>query len=245
MRGLPDGASLSAGVASGDGSWLLSPEDLPGLSLTPPPDWASDLSVEIAAIGIASAEGELTATASTVVVPWRSTTVQPAPSSIGDFAPHLHGRARPICECGLRILAVGRAGAICQRGLRVLAVGQLPHLRVRGSASLRSVQPAPSASAGFAFSGSVQPAPSAPVGEAFSPWDMPARRSLPLDLDEQFLSEGGPFDAFLVRDLPAGVSLSAGTYEPAMGVWVLLPHQLSGLSVLTSGGWTEDFSRSA
>jgi hypothetical protein len=29
-----------------------------------------------------------------------------------------------------------------------------------------------------------------------------------------------------------------------MGVWVLLPHQLSGLSVVTSGGWTEDFSLS-
>ena len=51
VRGLPEGARLSAGVASGDGSWLLSPADLPGLSLTPSRDRAADVSIELTAIG--------------------------------------------------------------------------------------------------------------------------------------------------------------------------------------------------
>ena len=68
--------------------------------------------------------------------------------------------------------------------------------------------------------------------------------SVPINLDPQFLGEGGSFDAYIVRDVPAGVTLSAGTYDPAMAVWVVLPHQLSGLSVVTSGGSTEEFSLS-
>jgi hypothetical protein len=87
-----------------------------------------------------------------------------------------------------------------------------------------------------------EPAPSATVGLASSAAVGPARTSIPLDLELQILREGQPFDAFILRNVPAGVSLSAGTYDPALGVWVLLPHQLTGLSVLTSGGLTEDFS---
>jgi hypothetical protein len=196
VRGLPEGASLSAGVASDEGSWLLSPADLPGLSLTPPRDWAADLSLEVAAIAIASPEGELTASTSTVFVPWRAAVGEPAPSLVGEAGPY------------------------------------------------SIVEPAPSDSAGSAFSPPVEPAPSAPVGAASSPWDEPARTSVPLDLDPQSLSEGGLFDAFIVRDLPASVSLSAGTFDPAMGVWVLLPHQLARLSVVPSCGWIEDFSLS-
>ena len=196
VRGLPEGASLSAGAASGDGSWLLAPQDLPGLSLTPPRNWASDLSVEISAIAIANPAGDLTATASTVIVPWSSAVVDAEPSATGDPA---------SCSAG---------------------------------------EPAPSAAVGPACSPWVEPAASASIGSASSPWVEPARTSIPLDLDSQFPSEGGAFDAFIVRDLPAGVSLSAGTYDPAMGVWVLLPHQLTGLSILTPGGWSEDFSLS-
>jgi hypothetical protein len=82
------------------------------------------------------------------------------------------------------------------------------------------------------------------VHAASSSWLEPARTSIELDLDPQLLSDGGPYDAFILRNVPAGVNLSAGTYDPAMGVWVLLPHQLAGLSVLTSGRLTEGFSLS-
>ena len=76
----------------------------------------------------------------------------------------------------------------------------------------------------------------------------PAARSwpapIPLGLDPQELSGGGPFDAIIVRDLPAGVTLSAGTYDAAIAGWVLLPYQLSDLSVLVDGGRGADFTLS-
>jgi hypothetical protein len=55
------------------------------------------------------------------------------------------------------------------------------------------------------------------------------------------LSSGGPFDAVIVRDLPAGVTLSAGTYDPAIAGWVLLPHQLSELSVIAARDQSAEF----
>jgi hypothetical protein len=180
VRGLPKGASLSAGGAGGDGSWLLSPKDLPGLAVTPPPDWASDLALEFAAIAIANSEGELTSAAKTVSVPLQSVAVAPAPSPM--------------------------------------------------------VEPAPSRM--------VEPAPSPMVELEPSPIPQPAHASIPLGLDPLVLSGGGPFDAVIVRDLPAGVTLSAGTYDPAIAGWVLLPRQLSELSVITPGGHSADFTLS-
>jgi hypothetical protein len=39
-----------------------------------------------------------------------------------------------------------------------------------------------------------------------------------------------------LRDLPEGAKLSAGTYEPAIEGWVLLPRQLPGLTLTTPAG---------
>jgi hypothetical protein len=178
VRGLPEGAELSPAVASGDGSWLLSPADLVGLTITAPPDWASDIALKVAAIAIASPEGELTGATKTVLVP-----LQSAPP-------------RPV--------------------------------------EPRMVAPAPSAA--------VEPAPSLMVEPAPAPSDEPAHASIPLGLDPEVLGGGGPFDAVIVRDLPAGVTLSAGTYDPAIAGWVLLPHQLSDLSVMAASGHSAAFT---
>ena len=188
VRGLPKGASLSAGVESGDGSWLLSPQDLPGLSVTPPPNWASDLTLEIAAIAIANSEGELTSAARTVSVPLQSAAVGPAPSLTVELPPS------------------------------------------------SKVEPPPS--------GMLEPAPSPAVEPAPSAMVRPADTSIPLGLDAQVLSGGGPFDAVILRGLPAGVTLSAGTYDPAIAGWVLLPRQLSELSLVTPGGQSASFALS-
>jgi hypothetical protein len=188
LRGLPKGASLSAGVESGDGSWLLSPRDLPGLALMPPPDWASDLALKLAAIAIANAAGELTSAAQTVSVPLRSAAVAPAPS---------------------RAVAPAPPSVVAPAPFRMVEAGASP-----------MIAPAP------------------------SPTVEPAHASIPLGLDAQLLSGGGPFDAVIVRDLPAGVALSAGTYDPAIAGWVLLPRQLTELSVITPGGHNADFTLS-
>ena len=72
----------------------------------------------------------------------------------------------------------------------------------------------------------------------------PVRAAVPLELKSRVPSGAGPFDAWLVRGLPAGVTLSAGTHDPAIDVWVLLPHQLAGLSLLPSGAQSTDFTLS-
>jgi hypothetical protein len=164
LRGLPEGASLSAGVPGGDGSWLCSPRDLPDVSLTLPPAWASDLAFEIAAIAVVSPAGELASAANTIVVP------APSTAAVAASSPTSEPESSVIVEAG--------------------------------------------------------------------------RAAIPLDLEAQVPGGAGPFDAVIVRGLPAGATLSAGTYDPAIDVWVLLPHQLAGLSLLSSGAQSTDFTLS-
>jgi hypothetical protein len=218
VRGLPKGARLSAGVESGDGSWLLTPSDLPGLSMTSPPEGASDLALEVAAIAIASPDGVLTSAAKTVFVPLRSVAIQPAPSAVVEPGPS-------------PLVAPAPTPTAEPWSSRLVAPVPAPTAEP-GPSGL--VEPAPSAMVEPGSSPSVEPAPAAP--------DEPAHGSMPLGLDPQVLSGDGPFDAVVVRDLPAGVTLSAGTYDAAIAGWVLLPHQLSELSVITASGQSAEFT---
>jgi hypothetical protein len=190
VRGLPAGARLSAGVAGGDGSWLLSPRDLPGLAIVTPPRGTSDLALEVAAIAIANPEGELTRADITVIVP-QSAAGEPAPPPSVEPAP------RPVAEPAPAPLDY-----------------PVPSL---------TTEPAPAPPDG--------PVPSLTAETAPAPTDAPVPASIPLRLDPQVLRAGGPFDAVIVRDVPAGVTLSAGTYDPAIAGWVLLAHQLRDLRV--------------
>jgi hypothetical protein len=135
IAGVPQGALLSAGIDSGDGSWMLSPQDLAGLTLIPPTGYTEDLALKVTAFAVENHEGELAAASETVHV----------------------------------------------------ALG-----------------------------------PDAPMA---------------LAIDPAVLQAGGPgLDALLLRDLPEGAKLSAGTYEPAIEGWVLLPRQLPGLTLTTPAG---------
>jgi hypothetical protein len=148
VRGLPKTASLSAGVASGDGSWLLSPRSLAGLSLTVPPGLMVDLPLEVVAVSVASGDGALTSASNTQVIPLRSDAVEVA------------------------------------------------------------------------------------------------RAPIALGLDPQALSQGEPFDAIIVLDVPAGTTLSPATHDPVIDAWVLRPRALAELSVLPARGHSQDFTLS-
>lgn len=97
VRGLPEATSLSAGARSGDGSWLLSPRDLVGLSLILPVSLTADFPLEIVAIRVANRDGELTSASSTVTVPVRSDAldVAPAPIPLG-LTPEALGDSGPF-----------------------------------------------------------------------------------------------------------------------------------------------------
>jgi hypothetical protein len=147
IRRLPAGAALSAGAACDDGTWLLSPRDLGGLCLTPPPGWSGELTLEVVAIAVRDRDGELASVSSAIAVPLR-----PVPG--------------------------GRA-----------------------------------------------PAP------------------IPVAIDARVLNgDGASLDALIVRDLPAGATLSAGAYDAAIDGWVLLPRQAGALTVTPAIGQTEDFT---
>ena len=49
ISGVPAGAVLSAGTDNGDGSWSLTPEELVGLKITPPPDSSEDFTLFVTA----------------------------------------------------------------------------------------------------------------------------------------------------------------------------------------------------
>ncbi|MBL3563406.1 hypothetical protein, partial [Rhodovulum sulfidophilum] len=56
VSGLPEGAALSAGTANADGSWTLGPDQLDGLTLTPPAEFHGELSLEVAATATLGAD---------------------------------------------------------------------------------------------------------------------------------------------------------------------------------------------
>ncbi len=82
VSGLPTGATLSAGAAQSDGSWLLSAGDIAGVTIDLPPSVASDFQLAIVAEAQESADGSIAVVDGVVtvdVVAWAGT----APSSVG------------------------------------------------------------------------------------------------------------------------------------------------------------------
>ncbi|MCH2275270.1 Ig-like domain-containing protein [Thalassospira sp.] len=68
ISGVPEGATLSAGTNNGDGSWTLGPEQLEGLTITPPEDYAGSFDLAVTATSVAGADSATTETSVTVNV---------------------------------------------------------------------------------------------------------------------------------------------------------------------------------
>jgi len=68
ISGVPKGATLSAGTDNGDGSWTLSPDQLEGLTITPPEDYAGSFDLAVTATSVAGADSATTETSFTVNV---------------------------------------------------------------------------------------------------------------------------------------------------------------------------------
>ncbi|MEQ8503910.1 MAG: tandem-95 repeat protein [Rhodospirillales bacterium] len=49
ISGVPEGAQLSGGTDNGDGTWLLEPSDLAGLTITPPENFSGSISLAVTA----------------------------------------------------------------------------------------------------------------------------------------------------------------------------------------------------
>ena len=66
ISGVPEGATLSAGTSNGDGSWTLSPDQLDGLTITPPSDYAGSFDLGVTATSVSGEESATTSGSITV-----------------------------------------------------------------------------------------------------------------------------------------------------------------------------------
>ena len=85
VSGLPTGATLSAGAAQSDGSWLLSAGDIAGVTIDLPPSVASDFQLAIVAEAHESADGSIAVVDGVVmvdVVAWAGTTTSSVGTSV-------------------------------------------------------------------------------------------------------------------------------------------------------------------
>jgi hypothetical protein len=58
IYGVPTGASITKGTLQSDGSWLVSPADLPNVALKPPPDFSGTVDLKIRATATESSNGK-------------------------------------------------------------------------------------------------------------------------------------------------------------------------------------------
>ena len=68
ISGVPNGAALSAGTDNGDGSWTLSPEQLAGLTVTPPTDSDEDFTLTVEATSVEQSTGDTAVVTGTIPV---------------------------------------------------------------------------------------------------------------------------------------------------------------------------------
>ena len=66
VSGVPTGASLSAGIDNGDGTWTLTPAQLSGLTVTPPAGSTTDFALSVSATSTEASGGDTAVTADTI-----------------------------------------------------------------------------------------------------------------------------------------------------------------------------------
>ncbi|ARC87673.1 hypothetical protein [Rhodovulum sp. MB263] len=253
LAGLPEGATLSAGTDNGDGSWTLAPEDLAGLTLTPPPDVHGDLALSVTAVAsLGSDSRSVTAPLAVTVTPVVDApdlTVAPATgaedgaialdlsAALIDPAP---GESLALTLAGLPEGATLSAGTDNGDGSWTLAPEDLAGLTltpppdVHGDLALSVTAVASlgpdSRSVTAPLAVTVTPVVDAPdltVAPATGAED----GAIALDLSAALIDPApGESLALTLAGLPEGATLSAGT-DNGDGSWTLAPEDLAGLTL--------------
>ncbi len=264
LGGLPLGATLSAGTQNLDGSWSLSPAQLPGLTCTPPQNWSGSVAVQVdvqvensagqahahtsfafAADGVADA-----ATLQVAAAAGREDTAIPLTITAllvdTDGSEHLSIRIDHI-PAGAQL----SAGTDLGQGHWLLAPGDLagltltPPQNFHGTLSFNVTAIATESNGDMAQT-------SLPCSIVISPVaDAPALSALPaLGLEDHpialhigaALGLGATESLSLtIEGLPPGATLSAGHVD-AGGVWHLAAGELAGLTCLPAHNSDADFT---
>ena len=259
LSGVPDGAILSTGTDNGDGSWTLNPDQLSGLTLTPPNDYSGSIGLTVNAI---STDGGTATSTFTVGVAAVSDAPQIAVSDVSgaedavialDIAANMAANTSEtidsITVSGVPTGAILSAGTDNGDGTWSLTADQLDGLTLTPPENFSGTIPlgisAVSTDGGTAVSGAtvtVGPVADAPtlsvtLGEG-------VENTFNLFITAGLVdADGSETLSLTVAGIPDGATLSSGT-DNGDGTWTLSPDQLSGLALQVPDTVTTDFSLS-
>ncbi|RKK01669.1 hypothetical protein D6Z83_23770, partial [Pseudoroseomonas wenyumeiae] len=259
ILGLPDGATLSAGVRQADGSWLVAPGDLAGLSLRAPADFAGTLDLTLRAAArevtgdIASSETRFAVRVAPVVDgavlaglaagsedQWITLEVtfgtSPDASEAWDARVLIHGMpAGAVLSQGKDL--GGGSWAVERAALAAGQVAILPPADSDAPITLRLEAVMRDAEGGGAERSIEAPLLVQVSGVADAPMVMAAAvsghedGSIILDLSSALADlDGSETISVSILGLPAGAMLSTGARQ-ADGSWRVAPGDLAGLSL--------------
>jgi Ca2+-binding RTX toxin-like protein len=269
ISGVPAGATLSAGTNLGSGTWLLTPAQLNGLTITPRANSDADFTLTVRATALES-NGGATATR-TASLPVTVTPVADAPtlavspaSGSGSGPVPLNISAALVDTDGSETLSIAisgvPAGATLSAGTNqgngtwLLTPAQLAGLTINPPANGSNFTLTVTARATEADGGATaMTTASLPV--ALPPVDTTAsmptlsvsgaqglvNTSIALNIAAALTDlDGSETLSISISGVPAGAVLSAGTNQ-GNGTWVLTPAQLSGLRITPPVNSDADF----
>ncbi len=266
VRGVPSGASLTAGVDNGDGSWTLSAEELEGLALRPPPDFSGQFELEVTATSTESSSGDTASVSRTLRVEVAGVADDPEltvsdasgaedeaialdiASSLGDVD---GSESLSVTVRGVPSGASLTAGVDNGDGSWTLSAEELEGLALRpprdfsGELELEVTATSTEASSGDTASVSrtlrvevvgVADDPELTVSDASGSED----EAIPLRIDASVGdADGDEILEIRIGGVPANASLNAGVRNPD-GSWTLSADDLDGLAIQVAPGETSD-----
>ena len=259
ISGVPEGATLSAGTSNGDGSWTLSPDQLDGLTITPPADYAGSFDLSVTATSVSGEESATTSGSITVDVAGvaDAPTLETSDASgsedsaiVLDIDADLTDSSETLTVTisGVPDGATLSAGTDNGDGTWTLSSGDLEGLTITpaddfsGSFDLAVTAQSADGEDVATTSGSitvdvtgVADAPTLEVSDASGYED----RSIALDIDAG-LTDSSETLTVTISGVPDGATLSAGT-DNGDGSWTLSSGDLDGLKIRPAHNFSGSF----
>ncbi|MDQ0537419.1 hypothetical protein QO018_006323, partial [Azospirillum picis] len=266
ISGVPNGATLSAGVNNGNGTWTLSAAQLSGLTITPPADFSGTLNLSVTATSsVNGTQASQTAFLTVTVAPQADTPTLSVVDVVGvedhsialtlssSLTHPVAGEVLSIVISGVPSGATLSAGTNNGDGSWTLSPAQLAglaltppanfsgslDLTVTATASVNGTQ------AGYTETltvtvGAVADAPSLALLPAYGREDQPIGLTIAAHLTD---IDGSETLSVTIAGVPTGATLSAGIHN-ADGTWTLSAAQLSGLTITPPRDFSGTFTLS-
>ena len=265
IAGVPTGATLSAGTDNGDGTWTLTPAQLPGLTITPPADSGDDFQLTVTATST-EAEGDTASTSATLDVTVIADADTPtlstqAASGTEDTAIALNvssaltdldgSESLSIVIAGVPTGATLSAGTDNNDGTWTLTPAQLPGLTITppadsGDDFQLTVTATSTETEGDTASTSATVNVTV-IADADAPTlttaDVSGQEDTAIALDVSSAltdTDGSEILSIVVSGVPAGAVLSAGV-NSGLGSWTLTPEELEGLTITPAENFIGSF----